>query len=84
MGIWKAVSLGMGGLTTASPRLCVSLGLKGPDQQEMDHALGEEWSWDVAQGSLKSLLQGCLGGSAVDCLPSAQGMILESQDQVPH
>ena len=27
---------------------------------------------------------GCLGGSVVECLLSAQGMILESQDQVLH
>ena len=26
----------------------------------------------------------CLSGSVVECLPSAQGMILESQDRVPH
>ena len=26
----------------------------------------------------------CLGGSAVEHLPSAQGVILEPQDQVPH
>ena len=24
------------------------------------------------------------GGSVVECLPSAQGVILESQDRVPH
>ena len=29
-------------------------------------------------------LQGCLGDSVVKCLPSAQGMILESWDQVLH
>ena len=29
-------------------------------------------------------LRGSLGGSAVWCLPLAQGMILESQDPVPH
>ena len=29
-------------------------------------------------------MQGCLGGSAVECLPLAQGMILESWDGVPH
>ena len=28
--------------------------------------------------------QGGLGGSAVEHLPSAQGMILGSQDRVPH
>ena len=28
--------------------------------------------------------QGRLGGSVVERLPSAQGMILESQDRVPH
>ena len=27
---------------------------------------------------------GCLGGSAVERLSSAQGMVLESQDRVPH
>ena len=27
---------------------------------------------------------GCLGGSEVERLPSAQGVILETQDQVPH
>ena len=26
---------------------------------------------------------GCLGGSAVECLPLTQGLILGSQDQVP-
>ena len=30
----------------------------------------------------KNKLQGRLGGSAVECLPLAQGVILESQDQV--
>ena len=29
-------------------------------------------------------VQGCLGGSVVECLPSAQGVILESQDRVLH
>ena len=28
--------------------------------------------------------EGRLGGSAVECLPSAQDVILESWDQVPH
>ena len=28
--------------------------------------------------------KGRLDGSAVECLSSAQGVILESQDQVPH
>ena len=28
--------------------------------------------------------EGHLGGSVVQCLPLAQGVILESQDQVPH
>ena len=32
----------------------------------------------------KSLLRGRLGGSAVECLPSAHGVILGSRDQVPH
>ena len=27
---------------------------------------------------------GCLGGLEVGCLPSAQGVILEAQDRVPH
>ena len=31
-----------------------------------------------------TVFQGRLGGSEVKCLPSAQGVILESQDQVPH
>ena len=30
------------------------------------------------------MCMGCLGGSAVEHLPSAQGMISESWDQVPH
>ena len=34
--------------------------------------------------SLNIIKQGHLGGSAVGRLPSAQGVILESQDQVPH
>ena len=29
-------------------------------------------------------MQGCLDGSMGECLPSAQGMVLESQDRVPH
>ena len=29
-------------------------------------------------------IRGRLGGSAVECLPSTQGVILETQDQVPH
>ena len=33
---------------------------------------------------LKKKKKGRLGGSAVKCLPSAQGVILESWDQVPH
>ena len=28
--------------------------------------------------------EGHLGGSVVQCLPLTQGVILESQDQVPH
>ena len=31
-----------------------------------------------------SMTEGCLGGSAVEHLPLAQGVILESWDQVPH
>ena len=34
--------------------------------------------------SLKNSMQGRLGGSAVEHLLSAQGVILESQDQVAH
>ena len=34
--------------------------------------------------SFKRMEQGSLGGSAVERLPSAQGVILESQDRVPH
>ena len=30
------------------------------------------------------IIQGRLGGSVVEHLPLAQGMILESQDRVPH
>ena len=33
---------------------------------------------------IKSDNLGCLGGSAIERLPLAQGMILESWDQVPH
>ena len=33
---------------------------------------------------LKEIKLGHLGGSAVEHLPSAQGVILESWDQVPH
>ena len=33
--------------------------------------------------NLKFRLVGRLGGSAVGCLPLAQGMILESRDRVP-
>ena len=32
----------------------------------------------------KSYIQGRLGGSVVECLPSAQGMVPETQDRVPH
>ena len=32
----------------------------------------------------KNLVEGCLGGSAVEHLPSVQGMILGSQDRVLH
>ena len=44
-------------------------------------------SWDVFGqngGFTKAQGQECLGGSAVECLPSAQGVILETQNQVPH
>ena len=34
--------------------------------------------------AFQTMLMGHLGGSVVKCLPLAQGMILESQDQVPH
>ena len=34
------------------------------------------------QLSSKTKKRGSLGGSAVKCLPSARGVILESQDQV--
>ena len=33
---------------------------------------------------LEPIGEGHLGGSVVEHLPSAQGMILESRDQVPH
>ena len=33
---------------------------------------------------LEASIEGCLGGLLVKCLPSAQNMILESQDRVPH
>ena len=32
----------------------------------------------------KSSFLGCLGGSVVERLPSAQGVVLESRDQVSH
>ena len=32
----------------------------------------------------KNMTQGHLSGSAIECLPLAQGMIRESQDGVPH
>ena len=32
----------------------------------------------------KTHFRGHLGGLVVECLPLAQGLILESQDQVPH
>ena len=35
-------------------------------------------------GVYSTLGEGHLGGSVVEHLPSAQGMILESWDQVPH
>ena len=34
--------------------------------------------------NLKPILKGRLGGSVIECLPSAQGMAPESWDQVPH
>ena len=34
--------------------------------------------------TIRSTKKGWLGGSVVEHLPSAQGLILESQDQVPH
>ena len=33
---------------------------------------------------LKILFRGSLGGSTIECLPLAQGIILESWDRVPH
>ena len=33
---------------------------------------------------IEDKLMGCLGGSVVEHLPLAQGMILESWDRVPH
>ena len=33
---------------------------------------------------MKTVLVGRLGGSAVECLHSAQGAILESRDRVPY
>ena len=35
-------------------------------------------------GDVGKMLGGCLGGSVVEYLPLAQGVIQESQDQVPH
>ena len=35
-------------------------------------------------GSKNINKQGCLGGSAVWCLPLAEGVILETRDRVPH
>ena len=42
----------------------------------------ELWYW--AAKTLKSFLGGSLGGSAVEHLPSAQGVILGSRDRAPH
>ena len=39
---------------------------------------------DTCSSSLKFQHEGLLGGSAVERLPSAQGVILETQDRVPH
>ena len=36
-----------------------------------------------SEGRTKKGVGGSLGGSAVECLPLAQGTILESRDQVP-
>ena len=41
-------------------------------------------SFITCLSSLKDIAQGFLGGSAVNHLPSAQGVILESPDWVPH
>ena len=38
----------------------------------------------MTDASLDRLVRGCLGGSAVEHLPSAQGVILETWDRVPH
>ena len=38
----------------------------------------------INKQNLKKENQGCLGGSVVEHLPLAQGVILESQDRVPH
>ena len=37
-----------------------------------------------AESFLRNFWLGHLGGSVVECLPSAQGVILGSWDQVPH
>ena len=44
----------------------------------------ERKSTVVKKKNQKSSSKKCLGGSVVECLPLAQGVILESQDRVPH
>ena len=51
-------------------------------------AIGKLLKLDGKQNEIKlnrkSEIQGCVGGSVVERLPSAQGVILGSWDQVPH
>ena len=45
----------------------------------------ELWKTDINKYTDKfNTGLGCLGGSAVESLPVAQGVILDSQDRVPH
>ena len=58
-----------------------------PSQKDKCHSqnlVPHEWIHDSLDFSLKNPVWGHLGGSGVNHLPLAQGVILESWDWVPH
>ena len=69
-----------------NPEMAQMIGLGGKDIKAVLTAVAPEvQTWEEKLGtSGRNTDEGCLGGSAVEPLPLAQGVILESWDGDPH
>ena len=74
--IWATCGVGLMG---DGPRVYRSSVISTPFLQSQNYSQHEKFILKK-----KESLEGCLGGSVVECLPSAQGMIPGSWDRVPH